>query len=497
MKKNIDQLNFLWTIIICLFLSSCSKQLEKKPFDSILLSQSFKTINDAKNWDLGLYAKLRSNSYGIFTFTTDVQGDQLNASLDYGNRNGGPHRWDWLADDYTLRDTWFGYYNGIANANIMIAGVKNIQTTNSADATSLKQYTGDAYLVRAYYYSQLMLKWAKPYNPSSASSDLGVPIVTTFDVSKTTFPQRSNSQQVYAQILNDIDSAKNMLNGISGKPGTNIFTYDVAIALEARVRFYMQDWNGAKTLADQLINSNVYPLYNTSSSISNMWINDAGGEDILQLSVSAPNELPNINSIYLNYISGSKSYDPDFIPSQWVIDAYSSIDLRKGVYFKKLPVTIQGQKDSLILVTKYSGNSKLFTTAVSNYAQAPKLFRIAEQYLISAEAGYMLSSSTALNTLNTLRTARGIGSINTTGTAVMDSIKMERFRELAFEGFRIDDLKRWHQGFTRHNPQNINYLTPGNNFYTKSVAVDADKFVSGIPANDVTVIGLQQNPGGW
>ncbi|HEU0226497.1 MAG TPA: RagB/SusD family nutrient uptake outer membrane protein [Arachidicoccus soli] len=491
---------------LCAFsilVASCSKQLNKTPFDSISKEQSFKSVKDAKNWDVGLYATLRGNVYGIFTFSTDVQADQLNASLDYGNRNGFPHKWDgFLSDDYTIRDVWSGYYYAIANINVALAGFQEIKPENAADSLNLKHYTGDEYLARAYYYFELVQRWAKSYNPSSATQDLGVPLIIKYELNG--LPARATVDAVYKQILSDISMAKTMLADVAGSLGSSKFNVDVAYALEARVKLNMQDWQGAYAAANQLISSGRYPLVTTQGGLDSMWHYDAPNETIMQLYVSAPSELANTNNIYIGYNSGNNSYDPDFIPSQWVVDMFPSNDFRLNTYFMKDSVLIQGAKyGNIYLVNKYPGNPALYTSASTNYEQAPKIFRIGEMYLIAAEAEANIggaSESIALSLLNTLRMHRGytVALTGLAGASLKQAVMDERFRELAFEGFRLDDLKRWNMGFTRKDPQNINIIVTGADFNTKTVAAGADKFVWGIPANDMTInpnLKGEQNPG--
>lgn len=492
------KMKFLIGCLALFVFASCKKQLDKTPFNAIALSESFKTVKDAKTWNNGVYSFLRGRVYGIYTFSTDVQGDQLNATLDFGNRNGAPHRWDFTSDDYTIRDVWAGYYSGITNLNIQIAGFNQI-TPASNEVNELNRYKGDAYLARAYYYHQLVMLFAKPYEPATAASDLAIPLVLQYDV--TAQPSRATVKAVYDQILNDIGQAKTLLAGVNGAQGSTRFTKDAVSALEARVRLNMKDWAGAKAAADAVIATGTYPLITTQTAFNDYWGKDTKTESILQLQAIAPSELSNANSIYLGYIPSTKRYDPDFVPSQWVVDKYDNADIRKAAYFAQLPVTIQGTNyNNIWLVNKYPGNPALFTGANTNYQHAPKVLRIAEMYLISAEAGANIggaSGTDALAKLNALRTARGLPAlVGLTGTALMNAIKDERFRELAFEGFRLLDLKRWHEPMVRHDPQNTNMLATGANYFTLSIPADHPKFVWGLPANDVTVNrNLQQNPG--
>jgi hypothetical protein len=119
-------------------------------------------------------------------------------------------------------------------------------------------------------------------------------------------------------------------------------------------------------------------------------------------------------------------------------------------------------------------------------------------YLISAESALNIPGANALTPLNALRQARGLDAVSVSGDALQTAVRDERFRELAFEGFRLDDLKRWDEGFTRRDPQNEMLLLQGENTFTKSVEASNPKFIWGIPAYDITInpnLADQQNPG--
>lgn len=493
--KNIFKIISLATVLSA---SIISCDLDRFPSDSIEQSQAFQTITDATTFNNGLYATLRERVYGTFTYSTDVQADLLNATLDYGNRNGSPHRWTtFLADDYTIANTWSDYYNAIANVNSFLDNVDKITTTTTDDAAKISLYKGDAYLIRAFYYHQLALRWAKDYEPSSASTDLGVPISLTYNI--TLKPKRSTVAEVYTQILADIAQAKTLLTTAGTKSATRL-TKDCVLALEARVQLYMHNYTGAVATANSLIASGTYPLIKNATAFKAMWVNDVSTEVIFQVFLSQPNELGNTNSIYLGYNPTLDKYVPDFVPQKWVIDLYDNTDIRKAVYLEKKALYIQGTTyPDIYCINKYPGNPLLFTAATTNYQQKPKVFRIAEIYLISAEAAAQTTATegAALSTLNELRTARGLTALTgVTGATLLDAIKDERVRELLCEGTRIDDLKRWKLGVVRKTPQNSDLITLGVDFDQKSVPAGDDKFVWGIPSNDIrTNPNLVQNKG--
>ncbi|RZL17779.1 MAG: RagB/SusD family nutrient uptake outer membrane protein, partial [Pedobacter sp.] len=470
MKKIINTV-FIAASMSVLF-TACKKELELFPPGSIELSQSFKTMNDAKAWDNNLYSQLRGRINGVFLAPQEVQADQLNASLSYGNRNGNPHRWgsSFLADDYALRDTWSGYYFMMKNVNAAIAGYPLITPATPAEQKLMDMYKADAHLMRAWLYSELIIRFAKPYEPATAATDPGVPLVLTYN--PTDKPARSTVQATYDQILADINIAKPLLATAVGSQGAKRFTIHSVKALEARVKLYMKDWVAAKTLADEVISSGTYPLHNTQAGINSMWATDNMQEVIQQVFVAKPNELaPNVNDFFLGYRAGDNRFVPDFIPSQWVIDKFGATDIRKGAYFAQKTCRFLDNTDyTLWLVNKYPGNPALFTAATTNYQHALKLFRVGELYMISAEAGARAggaSEADALVKLNALRAARGLTPlVGISGATLLNEVKEERFRELAFEGFRLWDLKRWHEGFTRTAPQNISVIQVGPNFNT-------------------------------
>ncbi|RYF84896.1 MAG: RagB/SusD family nutrient uptake outer membrane protein, partial [Chitinophagaceae bacterium] len=479
------KINYLAGGLLALAIASCQKNLEKFPSSAIATEQGFQSVRDAKAWNTGLYSNLRGNFYGISMYTQDIQADQLNASIDYGNRNGFPHRWDGFeATEGNINSIWQGYYRALTNINLMLAGFEKIPTNGAAEAAELNRYKGDAYVARAYYYSELIKRYAKPYEPATAATEPGVPLVLVYDVFAK--PARASVKAVYDQILSDIAQAKTLLATATGAQGSEKFTIDAVLALEARVRLNMQDWTGAKTAADAVIATGKYPLINTLAAFQNYWYTDTKTEDIMQLYASKT-ETPNTNSVYLGLNTSLNAFRPDFVPSQWVIDKFVTGDIRRATYFADKNVNFTTGTGTLTLVNKYPGNPALFTATTTNYAHAPKFLRIAEMYLISAEAGARSGNGAleadALIKLNALRSARGLTTpLVVTGTALFNAVKDERFLELAFEGFRLWDLKRWHEGFTRTAPQNTNFLTVGTGFTNLSIPANHPKFQWGLPS---------------
>ena len=204
---------------------------------------------------------------------------------------------------------------------------------------------------------------------------------------------------MYDQILSDIAVAKTKLSGVAGEKGAIKLNIDVVKALEARVKFYMQDWAAAKTISDELIASGEYLLTTTATALKSMWHTDEHQEVIMALKTIQPDETARRNNIYIGLITATGNFAPDFLPSQWVVDMYSDTDHRKSVYFEqKVVEQSKVEYPGIWVVNKYPGNPSLFT-GNTNYQHSPILFRIGEMYLISAESALNISGGDALTPL--------------------------------------------------------------------------------------------------
>ena len=139
----------------------------------------------------------------------------------------------------------------------------------------------------------------------------------------------------------------------------------------------------------------------------------------------------------------------------------------------------------VFMLSKYPGNPALKRT-LYDYYHMGKPFRVAELYLIAAEAAYMKKDEvTAKKWLNDLRTARGASQITETGTKLFEIIKEEWVREFIGDGMRLDQLKRWGDGFTRKPPQNLEIVMKGDKYTILTIPANHMKFIWEIPANDL------------
>ncbi|MDE6757553.1 MAG: RagB/SusD family nutrient uptake outer membrane protein, partial [Muribaculaceae bacterium] len=139
-----------------------------------------------------------------------------------------------------------------------------------------------------------------------------------------------------------------------------------------------------------------------------------------------------------------------------------------------------------------------------NLMNRPKAFRLSELYLILAEAAANNNDATTANAaLNTLRSNRIENYVEASysGQNLINEIRAERTKELIGEGFRMSDLRRWNQGFSRdyshpENPAIEDILVP-----TGALVVYQPgdyRYTWPIPSAEISVnpqLKGQQNPG--
>ena len=120
----------------------------------------------------------------------------------------------------------------------------------------------------------------------------------------------------------------------------------------------------------------------------------------------------------------------------------------------------------------------------------PKPLRLAEQYLIRAEAYCRKGSYSLANSdLAALAKSRGTTSSAVNADNWLDRLSDERVKELYMEGFRLHDLKRWNRGFER-KPQT--HTQPEGSSLKKNAGDPL--FVWPIPKNELEAPGSEIQP---
>lgn len=475
----------IFVVASCMALGLTACDLDRNPKNSIPQDMSLLTFEDARLWSNGHMASLRSAQYGGFYSLADKQADFLHPKADYGNNQGDLYRFEINAGDYDTRDVWSAYYSRLININEFISKYPKLEASRE-----MSRFAANAYFIRAYYYSELIKRFAPAYDAAKANTELGVPMVTEYDVKAR--PARATQAEIYKLILSDIAAAKAEYtkSGMAlGRPGSIELTPDALAAFEMRVHLQMNNFEKAFEVADALIKAGRYPL-GKPEDFAAMWREDRSTEDIMRFYVNKdePSEAPfSVGGYYGATVQqGVRVLEPTWLPAKGIVDKFDAKDVRRAVYLEQVPagtyLKIAGRYfrsggpetavGNITLVSKYRGNLAL--AAISNDAawggprpdsrMAPKFIRIAEVYLGAAEAAYKLGKTAeAQKYLNDLRQSRGLDAVNVSGEGLFTEIQAEYEREFFAEGRRLWDLKRWGLGFKRYAPQPV---LGGNNLIT-------------------------------
>lgn len=490
MKKTNKIIGSLLALVV---LASCN--LEKFPDKQLNTENAMESVSDCQAFRNGMYAGTKYAFTGGFIYCPELQTDHFHAVKNFGNFNGAFYHYSLTASEGTASSAWFGFYGYIANANFLIAGTQKLLesgTLSAADQKLVEQYYGEACYMRAHMHFLLAQYFCEDYDPETAANKLGIPYVTVYeptgDASK--YPARGTLADTFAGIDTDLKEAETYITA-AGAQNSAYLTSDAVKAFRARLALTMHDYDTAFTKAKELIDGGTYPLMSSQSAYANGWINDNLTETIWQAAMTGPDDTGNATGTYFIYnTSGVAGEDnPQYVPEDWVLDLYDQAnDIRYASYFSKRNLTTP-VVGSLTLLVKYPGNPTLYS-AVTNYVNKPKIFRISEMYLIAAEAAAnspKIGDGIASLYLNELRKKRIANwtDKNYSGVELMREIREERTRELFGEGFRLFDLKRWHLGFTRSAGQDPDLMMPGENYVSCTRPADDPNFLWPIPTAEM------------
>ncbi|UKI39120.1 MAG: RagB/SusD family nutrient uptake outer membrane protein [Alistipes putredinis] len=224
----------------------------------------------------------RSLYTGEFLYHPDYQSDLFTELSTSGNRGGSFARWSLMTNDSDIERVWNMHYAAITNANLFIGGVDNVieKADNEDDKAALSVMKGEMYLLRAMSFRQLALHFCKDYEPETAASEFGVPIVETFDLGHK--PHRGTLANTYARITKDIEEAERLIT-TPGASNAKYLTADCVTAFKAQVYLDMHRYEEASQAAQSLYSK--YNLAQSAADIESMWRQDLSSETIFQFAI--------------------------------------------------------------------------------------------------------------------------------------------------------------------------------------------------------------------
>lgn len=410
-----------------IILGSCSLDINQP--DVILDQDAIKTVSDANLVVIGAYAQMPSaGPIEISSIISD------NTRLASSNRGQGVqiHTWSVNSSTDEASSNWASRFRPILNANKLFEKLGGIKTNTPAEVEELKQYTAEAYAIRAYMHFEL-LRFYGDYN--DLSSNYGIPYVVKSGINT---PARLSVEESYNKIEADLLMAYDTMPSIF----TDKFriTKDAVRAMLSRLYLYKKDYNNAIKYSSELIET---MDLNSKETYADIWSDSDFTEIIFSL-----DKIPGNGAI--GEIFTSSNGDVSFHPSFDLINTVgvNELDVRNEIISTDISNTfVTTTETDKLVVGKYLG------TEPNPGLNDIKMFRLSEQYLIRAEAYAHLGMLTeAANDYNTLRNNRIFDYSNVVFNSkdvALTSILEERRIELAFEGHRWFDLRRYEQGISR------------------------------------------------
>lgn len=468
--------------IILLFTVSCKDFLEKKPLDKpadVTFLQTEVELTMAVN---GAYNNLWLNTLsatGQWEFaldcTTDIGWDR-NGGIFTVCGNGSQN-----STDVSIELVWSQLYAGIARCNFIL---ENIERVTDASQITKIQADGQARFLRAYWYSQLITLWGD------------VPLITkTLGISENKTP-RTKKDEIVVFLLSELDLAAQKLPESWVSKDRGRATKWAALALKTRVALVGERYADAASAAKQIIDAKKFQLYPNYQDLFT-YKGESCSEVIFEIMYQY-----GIKDHRMAYSLSSRNAQGTStkIPTQSLVDSYECIDGltidKSPLYNPKSPfekrdprlrqtIAVPGDnylgyqfethKDSLKCwnynvspavrisnqeaINAYATFSGYcwrkmvdiidFPLMRNNSSLNFMILRYGEILLNYAEAKIELSQidSDCLGAINAIRDRVSVKmpliSTGKSQSEMRKIVRRERKIELAMEGLRLQDIRRW------------------------------------------------------
>lgn len=460
-----------------LFIAGC-QDIDLLPKDNLSDPQFWKSPSDFMKAANLLYSRMES--FGE---------KDSNSDISYGENRNTESGGSYIAPN--SEDDWNHRFTDLRNCNVII---KNAETY-SGDLAGIEHYVAEARFFRAYTLWRLMLRYSD------------VPIITKVlgTDSPELYASRDPQEKVEDYILKELEEIylKLPLQSQLKSDELGRITQGAALALKARVALFAGTWakyhkhradnqqllDQAIKAADLIMKSNEYSLYEGGGdeSYRRLFINDGDDAPEAILSNRYFKDIRMHNMAHVVYWgnrgaptkkladmylckstglpiektgSGFKGYnnaldefenrDPRMTQT-FLIPGREFLSSQDGALVSTAAFNVRPETRTGYKLYKFMGEVRT-TTDDSEYDY--HIFRYPEVLLIMAEATFekdgKISDDILKNTINVIRSRKGVEMPPLTNKFVEDNgldmhteIRRERTIELAFEGFRRNDLRRW------------------------------------------------------
>ena len=381
------------------------------------------------------------------------------------------------------RGLWGQFYNGVARTNALLANIDRIPA-GKIDATRKARYIAEAKFLRGVFYLQLV----------SMFGDVPMPLVPVNDAEARALTNTASSA-IYDQIILDFDAAAAVLPATYTGSDIGRATKWAAIAFKARAALYAGRNQIAADAAKQVMDGNAFSLHPNYAQLFSYA--GEGSKEIIFVHgyAKTAQATGQNNNIFGEYGPPTNSAAGHVVPIRSLVDAYQMTDGKSiatsplynpapypnaggtmfdnrdprlaatilypgaswdGGVFDSRPVGLSSRPEAINL-----GNENVSVTGfnIRKYIDLTDkadrgnggidfiLMRYADILLMYAEAKVALGQpdAAALAAFNLVRARVPMPSLTTLTEA---DVRLERRVELAFEGLRLFDIRRWKIGAT-------------------------------------------------
>ena len=411
---------FFIVLVLIMFLFGCNTFTEVElPPNQVNRNAIFEEKRTAEAAISDLYAFQRdegilsgsisglSESLSLYTDEYITYGEQSSDNFLFNTHNI-------LPSTRKVKNFWDSSYNTIYNANSAIQGLEKSSIT---DKNFTARLLGEAYFMRAlmhFYLGQL-------YGD--------IPYVTSTDYRTNQSISKNTIEEVNELILKDLEKAISLVpedyvtvNRI--RPNKNTVK-----ALLCRLFLYNEQWENAQSISSEIIQS---PFYDLQVPLDKVFLKDSPGT-IWQLMSQDPGQNTKEGNNFILLSIGNRYSALNNV----YVNAFESGDQRKDEWIGSL------NSGGNLLYFPFKYKEDTYTSVSKEFS---KVFRIAEIYLIRAEAFLRMGKlEEAQSDINRIRNRAGLTPITTLDPNVLETILIqERKSELFMEfGHRWFDLKRF------------------------------------------------------
>jgi hypothetical protein len=411
-------------ILLSVSIVGCKKTLDQTPQQSVPISKAIEIPDDVESAMIGAYSIMGGGAlYG----TNLNLVPELLASDNYCSWRGTFQGQRQISLKNMTRDNaeasriWIAAYRAINAANTVI---ENLDIITDADQKS--KLEGEALWVRAIMHFELVRLYGLPYDASVANNtQLGVPIMikaTKTEADAFTYPARNTVEEVYNAVIADLT------NAVTKLPASNGFRASKAVANAFLAKVFLQkgDFANARDAANAAITAD----YQMNIDVLGSFTNKNTKESYFEIQQNEQNNAGTSND-------GLATFYASF-------PGIGRADVRMNVGF----VGTYPLGDTRIEKWYYIGTGarpgNTYCAKWQSFSQNIPVLRLAEVLLIRAECNLRLNTAVGATPQADMAQIRNPVRTNlpVIVAPTLNDILAERQFELAFEGFRIHEIRR-------------------------------------------------------